>query len=135
MRSLAALCYVRNSYVQARSALGRSAVAIIVLSGMCGQAFAESGDASVYAVPGKDRYAGRTMACGGIARPGALTAAHKTLPCGTRVRVTNRRNSKSVVVTIRDRGPFVRGRIVDLTPAGASAIGCGGLCPVSVERM
>lgn len=100
-----------------------------------GRALAESGVASVYAVPGRDIYAGRTMACGGIARPGALTAAHKTLPCGTRVRVTNRRNGKSVVVTIRDRGPFVRGRIVDLTLAGSRAIECGDLCPVSLEQL
>ena len=63
---------------------------------------------------------------------GALTAAHKTLPFGTMVRVTNRRNSKSVVVRINDRGPFVRGRVIDLTPAGARAIGMSGLAPVSL---
>ena len=62
---------------------------------------------------------------------GALTAAHKTLPFGTMVRVTNRRNNKSVVVRINDRGPFVRGRVIDLTPAGARAIGFSGLAPVA----
>jgi rare lipoprotein A len=100
-----------------------------------GKARAESGIASVYAVPGRDVYAGRTMACGGKASPAALTAAHKTLPCGTRVRVTNRRNGQSAVVTIRDRGPFIRGRIIDLKPAGSRAIACGDLCPVTLTRM
>lgn len=91
-----------------------------------------SGMASVYAVRGRDRYAGRTMACGGRANPGALTAAHKTLPCGTRVLVTNRRNGNSVVVTVRDRGPFVRGRVIDVTPAGARALGFSGLVSVTL---
>jgi rare lipoprotein A len=57
---------------------------------------------------------------------GGYTAAHKTLPFGTRVRVTNNRNGRSVVVTINDRGPFIRGRIIDLSPAAASAIGIKG---------
>jgi rare lipoprotein A len=63
-----------------------------------------------------------------------LTAAHRTLPFGTRVRVTNHSNGRSVVVTINDRGPFVRGRIIDVTPATAHALGMSGLAPVSVER-
>jgi rare lipoprotein A len=49
------------------------------------------------------------------------------------VRVTNNRTHKSVVVRINDRGPFVRGRVIDLTPAGAHAIGMSGLAPVSLE--
>jgi rare lipoprotein A len=57
---------------------------------------------------------------------GGYTAAHKRLPLGTRVRVTNNRNGKSVVVIINDRGPFVPGRIIDLSPAAASAIGIKG---------
>ncbi len=65
--------------------------------------------------------------------PGTLTAAHRTLPFGTKVRVTNKQNGRSVIVTINDRGPFVRGRIIDLTPAGARAIGFTGLVPVTVE--
>lgn len=64
--------------------------------------------------------------------PGHLTAAHKTLPFGTMVRVTNRRNNRSVVVRINDRGPFVHGRVIDLTPAGARMIGMSGLAPVSL---
>lgn len=57
---------------------------------------------------------------------GGYTAAHKRLPFGTKVRVTNNRNGKSVVVTVNDRGPFVPGRIIDLSPAAASAIGIKG---------
>jgi rare lipoprotein A len=53
---------------------------------------------------------------------------------GSRVRVTNRRNGRSVVVTINDRGPFVRGRIIDVTPAAAHALGFSGLVPVEVTR-
>jgi rare lipoprotein A len=90
-------------------------------------AMAESGIASIYA------YAGEKTANGERANPGGLTAAHKTLPFGTRVRVVNKRNGKSVVVRINDRGPFIRGRIIDLTPAGARALGFNGLAPVSVE--
>jgi rare lipoprotein A len=62
-----------------------------------------------------------------------LTAAHRTLPFGTLVRVTNSRSGRSVVVRINDRGPFVRGRVIDLTPAGARAIGMSGLAPVSLS--
>jgi rare lipoprotein A len=88
---------------------------------------AESGIASVYG------YAGEKTANGEFAKPSGLTAAHKTLPFGTKVRVTNKRNGKSVVVRINDRGPFIRGRIIDLTPAGAQALGFSGLAPVTVE--
>jgi rare lipoprotein A len=95
---------------------------------MCSSAaMAESGIASIYA------YSGEKTANGERANPTGLTAAHKTLPFGTRVRVVNKRNGKSVVVRINDRGPFVRGRIIDLTPAGARALGFNGLAPVSLE--
>ena len=93
-----------------------------------------SGVASVYASKG-DKYAGRRTASGERVSAGALTAAHKSLPFGTMVRVTNTRNNKSVVVRINDRGPFVRGRVIDLTPAGARAIGFSGLAPVSLSVM
>jgi rare lipoprotein A len=91
-----------------------------------------SGVASVYASKG-DKYAGRRTASGERVNAGALTAAHKSLPFGTMVRVTNNRSGKSVVVRINDRGPFVRGRVIDLTPAGARAIGMSGLAPVSLS--
>jgi rare lipoprotein A len=104
------------------------AVAISVT--VTGHAFAETGIASVYST----REQGSKTASGRPLNDGALTAAHKSLPFGTRVRVTNKRNGRSVVVTITDRGPFVRGRIIDLTPAGARALGLSGLAPVDVER-
>ena len=65
----------------------------------------------------------------------AMTAAHRTLPFGTKVRVTNKGNGRSVVVTINDRGPFVRGRIIDLSTGAAGVIGMmgAGVAPVTVE--
>ena len=80
-----------------------------------------------------DGYACRRTASGERVSSGALTAAHRSLPFGTMVRVTNTRTNKSVVVRINDRGPFVRGRVIDLTPAGARAIGMSGLAPVSLS--
>jgi len=90
---------------------------------------AETGIASVYA------YKSEPAANGERVSPRALTAAHKTLPFGTRVRVVNKKNGRSVVVRINDRGPFVRGRIIDLTPAGARALGFSGLAPVVLEKV
>jgi len=90
---------------------------------------AETGIASVYA------YAGGKTASGERANPGALTAAHRTLPFGSTVRVTNKTNGRSVVVRINDRGPFIRGRIIDVTPAAARQLGFGGLAPVAVSSM
>jgi rare lipoprotein A len=66
---------------------------------------------------------------------GGYTAAHKTLPFGTRVRVTNSRNGRSIVVVINDRGPFIRGRIIDLSPAAARAIGISGIGNVSIQAI
>jgi len=77
--------------------------------------------------------AGRTTANGETADPRGLTAAHRTLPFGTRVHVTNRHNGRSVVVRINDRGPFIRGRVIDLTTAAARALGFSGLAPVSLS--
>lgn len=89
-------------------------------------ASAQTGIASVYA------YSGERTASGEHVSPGALTAAHRSLPFGTMVRVTNERNGRSVVVRINDRGPFVRGRVIDLTPAGARALGFSGLAEVDL---
>jgi rare lipoprotein A len=55
------------------------------------------------------------------------------LPFGTKVTVTNRHNGHSVVVTINDRGPFVRGRVIDVTPAAARVLGFSGLAQVTVD--
>jgi rare lipoprotein A len=62
----------------------------------------------------------------------AMTAAHRTLPFGTKVTVVNRSNGRSAVVQINDRGPFVRGRVIDLSPAAAQALKVNGLAPVSL---
>lgn len=77
----------------------------------------------------------QAVACGGRFNPNAMTAAHRTFPCGSRVRVTAS-NGRSVVVTINDRGPFVKGRIIDLSLAAAKQIGMtkSGLTTVTVER-
>jgi rare lipoprotein A len=92
-------------------------------------AHAQSGIASVYG------YESGKTASGEPAAPAGLTAAHRTLPFGTRVRVTNTRNGRSVVVRINDRGPYAGGRIIDLTPAAAHALGFSGLAPVTVDRV
>ncbi len=89
-------------------------------------AMAESGIASIYG------YAGEKTANGERAKPEGMTAAHRTLPFGTHVRVTNKRNGRSVTVRINDRGPFVKGRVIDLTPAAARVLGFSGLAPVTV---
>jgi rare lipoprotein A len=116
--------------VMAVSSLKKTLFASAFIGGLVGvplTALAQSGIASVYAYDG-----GRT-ASGERASPGALTAAHRTLPFGTMVRVTNRSSGRSVVVRINDRGPFVRGRIIDLTPAAARALGFSGLANVEVD--
>jgi rare lipoprotein A len=84
------------------------------------------GIASVYA------YETEKTANGETANPRGLTAAHRTLPFGTRVQVTNNRNSKTVVVRINDRGPFMKGRVIDVTPVAATALGFSGLAPVTL---
>ena len=88
-------------------------------------ASAQSGIASVYS-------GGRT-ANGEHALASGLTAAHRSLPFGTMVRVTNQSTGRSVVVRINDRGPFVRGRIIDVMPAAARALGFDGLTNVTLD--
>lgn len=86
------------------------------------------GVASYYAYP----FQGRRTASGERFNTNAMTAAHRTLPFGTMVRVTNRRNGRSAVVRINDRGPFVRGRTIDLSRRAAHSIGIGGTAPVAL---
>jgi len=69
------------------------------------------------------QFAGRRTASGAIFRPEELTAAHRSLRLGTRVRVTNLHNGRSVVVTVNDRGPYVRGRQIDLSLGAARELG------------
>jgi len=87
-----------------------------------------SGIASVY-----DQSSGASTASGEPLREDAMTAAHRTLPFGTMVRVTNRRNGQVALVRVNDRGPFVRGRVIDLSPAAGRALGLSGLVEVSLE--
>ncbi|OEY67611.1 septal ring lytic transglycosylase RlpA family protein [Marinobacter sp. X15-166B] len=93
--------------------------------------YTETGLASYYAM----KFQGRQTANGERFNQSASTAAHKTLPFGTRVKVTNSRNGKSVVVRINDRGPFVRGRVIDLSRSAFERIGNldTGVIPVKVE--
>jgi rare lipoprotein A len=87
----------------------------------------QSGVASVY-----DRSSGAKTASGEPLQEQASTAAHRTLPFNTVVEVTNHRTGKKTLVRINDRGPFVRGRIIDLTPAAAKALGFSGTIDVSL---
>lgn len=82
-------------------------------------------------------FEGRLRADGGIFRRAELVAAHRTLPFGTRLRVTNLANGKSVIATVRDRGPFVRGRDLDLSEGAFRRIASlkQGLIRVVVERL
>jgi rare lipoprotein A len=92
-------------------------------------AFYEAGVASIY---GPNDPGGRFGPTGERINHAALTAAHKTLPLGTLVEVINERNGRAAVVKITDRGPYVPGRIIDLTTASGTALGVGGLDPVRI---
>jgi rare lipoprotein A len=89
------------------------------------------GQASWYGYP----FYGNQTANGEIYRPGTMTAAHPSLPFGTRVRVTNLNNGRSTVVRINDRGPYVGGRIIDLSETAADSIGMksSGVAPVKIQ--
>jgi len=88
----------------------------------------QSGIASYY----HDRFQGRKTASGARYNKNTLSAAHKTLPLGTRVEVTNPHNGKRVVVRINDRGPYVKGRVIDLSRAAARK---NGLIKKGVTRV
>jgi rare lipoprotein A len=92
----------------------------------------EQGKASWYSI--KTNYGTKT-ASGQRLRNDAPTAAHKTLPMGTKVRVTNLANEKSEIVTINDRGPYTKGRVIDVTIGTAEKLGFvkRGVIPVKVE--
>ena len=123
-----------------RSLLWKVAVLLILLSSLSNNGFAadrktpsdigkrQSGIASIY-----DRSSGKDTATGEPLNESALTAAHRTLPLNTVVEVTNNRTGQKTLVRINDRGPFVDGRIIDLTPAAARALGVDGLATVSLE--
>ncbi|MDJ0612483.1 MAG: septal ring lytic transglycosylase RlpA family protein [Rhizobiaceae bacterium] len=94
------------------------------------EAARQCGSASWYALTSK-------TASGERMNPNAMTAAHRNLRFGTKVRVTNRRNGRSVIVRINDRGPFAKGRIIDLSKAAAARLGYirRGHTPVCIERL
>jgi rare lipoprotein A len=79
-------------------------------------ASAQCGSASWYALYSQ-------TASGEQMDPSELTAAHRTLPFGTKLKVTNQKNGKTVVVRINDRGPFIKGRVIDLSKAAANRLG------------
>lgn len=91
----------------------------------------QCGGASWYSLPGNRTANGDRM------NPSAMTAAHKSLPFGTKVRVVDQRTGKSIQVTINDRGPFVKGRIIDLSKAAATKLGFrdAGHTKVCIERV
>jgi rare lipoprotein A len=92
------------------------------------------GEASVYG----QRFQGKRMASNKRFNPHALTAAHPTLPLGTNAKVTNLETGKAVHVRITDRGPYAKGRDIDLSPRAAQAIGLTrheGEAPVKIEAI
>lgn len=111
------------------SILGCSSVKTEKVSDWTG--YTESGKASFYA----DKHQRNKTASGELYNHYLKTAAHRTLPFGTRIKVTNIKNGKAVVVRINDRGPFIKGRVVDLSKSAFSSIGftSSGLIDVKIE--
>jgi rare lipoprotein A len=95
---------------------------------------AEDCIASVYAT-GDPSQPGTKTASGVPLDDSKMTAAHKSLPFNSKVKVTNKKNGNSVTITITDRGPYVKGRCIDVTKAAAEALGFSGLAPVSVAQL
>lgn len=93
--------------------------------------WSDEGMISYYA----DKFHGRRTASGQVFDKNAMTAAHRSLPFGTKVEVTNLANGKSVVVTINDRGPYAEDRILDLSPAAARKIGLLGRGTVKAKMV
>ena len=114
-----------------QTALVAAAIAAgLMVGASTSPAAAQCGRASWYALTSK-------TASGERMNPSALTAAHRTLPFGTRLRVTNRNNGRSVVVRINDRGPFIKGRVIDLSKGAAGRLGfiSSGHAAVCTDRV
>ncbi|MUG04215.1 MULTISPECIES: septal ring lytic transglycosylase RlpA family protein [Bombella] len=96
--------------------------------------FTESGDASWY---GGKKFVGKRTASGERLRPDAMTAAHPTLPLGTKIRVTSSVTGRSVIVRVNDRGPYNSDRIIDLSKGAARKIGIlhNGVGPVTITTL
>jgi len=116
-----------------RLVLAAAAAMPFVASLSATEAAAQSGVASYYA----SAHHGRRTASGERFNMHAMTAAHRSAPFGSRLRVTNLANGRSVVVRVNDRGPFVRGRIVDVSSGAANALGMkgAGTARVSLARL
>ncbi len=112
-----------------KTSLLAASIAVSISAFTSTQALAECGRASWYALNSR-------TASGEMMNPSAMTAAHKTLPFGTKVRIVNKNNGKAVVVRINDRGPFVKGRVIDVSKAAAQKLGMirSGHAPVCVSR-
>ncbi len=125
---------IMYGWVWGRRAAAAALAAAGLLAGGCGSSrpgFTQTGQGSYYA----DKFNGRPTASGARYRPGYMTAAHNTLPFGTRIRVTNVRNGRSVKVTVNDRGPHAPGRIVDVSRKAARRLDLvrAGVVPVRLE--
>ena len=107
-----------------------SAAAAATLLALSGTAYAQCGGASWYALHSR-------TASGEMMNPAAMTAAHKTLPLGSKVKVTHAKTGKSIVVRINDRGPFIKGRVIDLSKGAARKLGfiSAGHAKVCISRI
>src|SRR5882724_1895288 len=112
--------------------------ASLLVAGCCSFATSDSlagnnqcGGASWYSLPGQTTASGERM------NPNAMTAAHKTLPLGTMVRVVDQKSGRSIQVKINDRGPYIKGRIIDLSHAAAQQLGFipAGTAKVCITRV
>lgn len=122
---------IKNTFASRTAFYGLMIILTVSLASCGSTKQVEKGEASYY----HNKYRGKKTASGEKFRQYKRTAAHKTLPLGTKVKVTNLRNGKKVRVTINDRGPFVEGRIIDLSRKGARKINMldDGVAPVKIE--
>lgn len=112
------------------TALVACAAGTLLLAVSTFEASAQCGRASWYALTSK-------TASGERMNPSGMTAAHRNLPFGSKVRVINKKNGKAVVLRINDRGPFVKGRVIDVSKAAAQKLGFlrSGHTPICIERL
>lgn len=103
-------------YTKTTATAAATLAAGLMLAAFTGPASAQCGRASWYALHSK-------TASGERMNPAAMTAAHRSLPFGTKVKVTNKKNGKSVFVRINDRGPFIKGRVIDVSKGAAQKLG------------
>jgi rare lipoprotein A len=112
-----------------------SAIATVALVCTSAQANAPDQATSTKASVYSNKFAGKKTASGKTYKPGAMTAASKTLPLGSKAEVKNQKTGKKAVVTITDRGPHVKGRGIDLSKSAANKIGVKGVSNVKVKKV